>query len=191
MLRNTTGRLYSVAGAGALIAVAHITLALLGPVDSHYSDRTIKLIGAQFDSSELTAPMPSAWAAGPCRGCDLCGQGREYEHLLYPFGIRSNAKGAKDHVNECWLSNGSCDRWHPIGCNPILAEAATDLTTLWQRLAVGMPASDVAKAIREWPDVIELNSVREAIQVVGCDGQIIAHLPIAGDDTRTLEALLE
>lgn len=89
------------------------------------------------------------------------------------------------------LSNGSCDRWHPIGCDPIVAEVGPDLSALWRRLAIGMPAVDVIKAIRKWPEVIELNSVREAIQVIGCDGRIIAHLPIGGDDTRALRALLE
>ena len=191
MLSNTTGRLYSVVGAGLVIAAFHVAHMLFGPIEFDESDRTIRIMASQINELERTAPIPSAWVAGPCRGCDACGQGRKNEHQLYPFGIRSNAEGAKDHVGECWRSNGSCDRWHPIGCNPIIAEAAPDLSDLWHRLAIGMPAADVVKAIREWPDVIELNSVREAIQVVGCDGQIIAHLPIAGDDTRTLEALLE
>ena len=39
--------------------------------------------------------------------------------------------------------------------------------------------------------VIELNSSRQAIQVVGCEGQIVTHLPISSDDVQTLEALLE
>ena len=38
MLRDTTGRLYSVAGAGALIAAVHITLMLVGPIDSDDSE---------------------------------------------------------------------------------------------------------------------------------------------------------
>ena len=193
MLRNTTGRLYSVVGAGALIAAVHIALMLVGPIDSNHSDRTIKLIGSQFNSLGLTAPMPSAWAASPCRSCDVCGDLGDNEHFLSapPLASRRNAQGAADHLNDCWDSNGTCDDWHPVGCNPILVEAAPDLTNLWQRLATGVPATDVVKVVQEWPSLIELNSERAAIQVVGCNGQIIAHLPISGDDVRTLEALLE
>ena len=193
MLRNTTGRLYSVAGAGALIAAVHIALMVLGPIDSNHADRTIKLIGSPIIGSELTAPMPSAWAASPCRFCDGCGSGGDTEHFIgkHPLASRRNAPGAADHVDECWISNGTCDQWHPEGCNPILVEAAPDLTSLWQRLAAGIPATDVVKVVQEWPSLVEFNSEREAIQVVGCDGQIIAHLPIGSDDARTLEALLE
>ena len=194
MLRNTSGKLYSVAGASAVIAAVHIALMLLGPIDSNHSDRTIKLIGSQINGLELNAPMPSAWAATPCRACDeACGEHRENEHLLLksPSGDRHNAPGAVDHVDECWFSNGSCDQWHPTPCIVILAEAAPDLTSLWQRLATGIPATEVVRVVQEWPNLIELNSERAAIQVVGCEGQIIAHLPISGDDVRTLEALLE
>ena len=72
-----------------------------------------------------------------------------------------------------------------------MAEAAPDLTSLWQRLATGVSATDVVIVVQEWPTLVELNSERAAIQVVGCDGEIIAHLPISGDDARALEALLE
>ena len=196
MLRNTSGKLYSVAAAGAVIAAVHIALMLAGSIDSNHSDRTIKLIGSQFNGLELelTAPMPSAWAASPCRSCDRCGEsGEPTEHLVFadPLAKRSHAAGAVDHLDECWLTNGTCDQWHPMGCDVTLAEAAPDLTSLWQRLATGIPATDIVRVVQEWPTLIELNSQRAAIQVVGCDGHIIAHLPISGDDVRTLEALLE
>ena len=188
MLRNTSGKLYSVAGAGAVIVAFYVAHMLFGPIESDESNRTIRLMASQIDGLELTAPATPSWAAFPCLGCYVCGAGDD-EHRLYDIGIRRNGRGAVDHVGECWDS-GTCETWHPIGCLPLLV-AAPDLTNLWRGLAIGMPAADVVAAIREWPEVIELNSVRKAVQVVGCDGQIIAHLPIAGDDVRTLEALLE
>ena len=194
MPRPTLGKLYSVTGLVLAITVVHFADLPLGPSRPGLSsDRTIKLIGSESAGFKLAAPLPSAWAASECRGCDFCRGGRPNQHLLFDAGRRTHTPGAEDHVGECW-SSGPCDQWHPDNpeqCGESFAQAGPDLTNLWHGLVNGMPSYQLARVIRKRPEVIELNSARQAIQVVGCEGQIVAHLPISSDDVRALQMLLE
>jgi len=147
--------------------------------------------GSSLASFTIRSSAPAASFAGPapvwrqCVGCDTCGEGA---HFVFdtPLGIRYVAPG--DNHTDCWQT-GSCDTWHPTGCGGFAA-AIPDLNLLWTRLGSGIPASDLVGLIRAKPDIITFNAKRNAIQVRGCNGTLLAHVPLSAVDGRVLQSLL-
>jgi hypothetical protein len=76
-----------------------------------------------------------------------------------------------------------------VGCVP--EDDLPELNALWQGLADGMPMRAVLKAINANPERLVFNSKRRAIQVVGCQSTVIAHISLSPDDAKALAAALQ
>jgi len=118
-----------------------------------------------------------------CRGCDVCPGG----HQLYSSGSRSNGSGGSDHVDECW-STGACDDWHPLdpNCGGFASLDTEARAALWLA-ATSDDAGLIRRALAEYPDALKLNSARAALQVYGCDGDIVASIPLSSARVIALE----
>ncbi|MEX2609453.1 MAG: hypothetical protein WEA24_05865 [Gemmatimonadota bacterium] len=143
-------------------------------------------------SSLAGAETPLSWQEW-CIVCDPeCGGGGLNYHELpesgQGFGIEVVPPG-EPHWDECWDS-GTCDRWHPVGCYDT-EEALPDLIVLWDGLKTGMVMTDVASLVKSHPGIIELNVNRSAIQVIGCNGGIMAHIPIDRESVALLDHALQ
>ena len=118
-----------------------------------------------------------------CRGCDVCPGG----HQLYASGSRSNGDDGADHVDECW-STGSCEDWHPISslCGGFASLDTEARAALWLA-ATSDDAESIRRVLADYPDALKLNSARAALQVYGCDGDIVASIPLSPTRVAALE----
>lgn len=118
-----------------------------------------------------------------CRGCDVCPGG----HQLYASGSRSNGSGGSDHVDECW-STGSCDDWHPIdpNCGGFTSLDTQARAALWLA-AISDDEASIRRALEAYPDALKFNSARAALQVYGCEGDILASVPLSPARVAALE----
>lgn len=82
------------------------------------------------------------------------------------------------HANHSWIGPG--------GCSGGLAHSE-DMNTL--RLAATAGNTDSIRAIRDrYPDSVFLNTNRRAIQVIGCDGGVVAQLVLERDVFEAVSA---
>jgi hypothetical protein len=67
------------------------------------------------------------------------------------------------------------------------AQTAFNLTSLTEAVKSGDMAQ-VAALMRQGGEIVEVNTARQALQVVGCDGAIVAHLPLTQAQLTQLAA---
>jgi hypothetical protein len=161
-------------------------MASAGSIDSSAptsdaDDRIVHMDGASG------VPTQFEWSVDPeCRGCDVCGAGEGF-HVLYESGIRDAAPG-DDHVGDCW-STGTCDEWHPPLCE-MTSAAASELQALWDGLATGIQVGELARRVDDLGELVHVDQDRQALQVVGCEGKIVAHIPLSTADFDALISVL-
>lgn len=114
------------------------------------------------------------------------------------------AQGCKAKCIQCWPSDlylsiswglpegGDFDHEHGpcnmVNCSSGCGETEEEETTFaltgflgteqLMRLAIRGSVDDVARAQARFPDAIRYNADRHAFQILGCDGVLIAHVPV-------------
>lgn len=83
----------------------------------------------------------------------------------------------------CW--SGGCRMWH--SCDPRLTLASSELNVVVDLLPE-LPAEDLV-ALHETEPNVTFNRDRLAVQVLGCQGTVLASVPLTSDQHRSLTAL--
>jgi hypothetical protein len=88
------------------------------------------------------------------------------------------------------MGQGDCDPVHE-NCNVGFAVNGTTVTLTNQEIMTRLAtatSSELLTLLTDWSPVLSINVERGALQVAGCDGQLIASLPLTGE---LVEAWLE
>lgn len=138
-------------------------------------------------ADELTAASADAGGAPmlECRGCDFCSG--TAGHILYATGERT---GGADHVGECW-EIGPCFQYHTLdtencGGGSFAALPGEDRTELW-RAVTGRDLDAIRWALKRHPGALVMNAGRSALQVTGCSGDVLAHIPLTKAQATALD----
>lgn len=110
-----------------------------------------------------------AEAQQECQACDntLCQHPTAYAHDMHSFSLP--ADGYRGSAHGCVYM--SCEaHGHPY-CTP---ETEAQVTNLWSSLEKA-DAREILDLAGQFPDVVVVNAKRQAVQLVGCDGQIVGH----------------
>jgi hypothetical protein len=110
-----------------------------------------------------------SWVAADCNDCPgvTC---QSSEHAVEYFSPVE--WGTKDGLHDCYF--GSCAAH---GHTFVLCEGGEDAQAVLDALATATVA-EVEGIISSHQLTASYNAAREAIQVVGCDGTIMAHIPM-------------
>ncbi len=149
------------------------------------------VIGACIAIGAGTQPGPEALAASneDCIGCENqpgCPAGY---HDAWEGGPGSWDRAGGAHLSEPYCWSGSCQTKHgPCDLEGELTTAALDALT------ASIAAQDI-DGIGEFLDAharqVAVNAARSAMQLKGCTGGVIAHLPMSGDLISAVAALHE
>lgn len=129
----------------------------------------------------LALPFPDL--LGGCVDCSTCVAGGEVGHKAYDGdGSSVHARGAGSHS---WCSgSGTCLEQHPVAypnCDGEVSELEEMLADL-EAVRVAIVSGDQDRAIdiveRQRHDRLAYIPDRNAIQAIGCNGTIVAHLPL-------------
>jgi len=144
---------------------------------------TVRLADAAPETS--AAVLNSAFGAN-CVTCDPECQGPQGAHHVSASagaGTRHNFA----HPDVC--GPGTCDDLHPTGCKGG-EETDFDLAASWQA-AVRQDYARTTRELVENSTVVALNVDRRALQWYGCDGSVIASLPLEIREFEKLKTLSE
>jgi hypothetical protein len=135
---------------------------------------------------------------GACVDCSACAGGhRTYEGdtlSIYQPGFDAEETGG---VHDCQL--GTCLGFHEWDCTPTQHEDEEQEEQLLETLgSEELEALRVAMIVGDMPTIVELAAhprvelvaERGAIQLLGCRGDVVAHLPLTPEVTRSLESSL-
>lgn len=120
-------------------------------------------------------------------GCNNMGRGRNGEHFSF-WDISKDARADPpgDHPKWHWGGlSGNCDTWHPQ-CGGPGEVPEENIEGLALALATDNRAAMVA-LVDGMADGVFLNSERSMVQALGCDGLVIASLPLSPEQLRALE----
>ena len=97
-----------------------------------------------------------------------------------------------EHDGDCrhCLGGGGPERCHKL-CQLPLPEAEAVAYQIVIEAAQRGDLRTVVLAGRRVPSVISFNGARHSIQIVGCDGMLVANLPVRGDATTIVAAARE
>jgi len=120
-----------------------------------------------------------------CLECDFDCEDNEHtvdQVTSYPgsslYVRKRNPEGGQNQEHECYGLD-SCFAHHPVRCvdsEELLLDAANEAelrTTL-----SSANAETLTRALSAYPGALHLNVARSAVQVSGCDGQIVMHVPL-------------
>lgn len=102
-----------------------------------------------------------------------------HKNELHPLG---NDDGFRH--SECWATGG-CALWH--SCDPQFTLAPSELDIVVDLLAE-LPAEQIVSLHETAPNVV-VNVSRSAVQVLGCEGAVLASIALTADQERELSAL--
>lgn len=113
-----------------------------------------------------------------CVPCNYQGQGYGSGHRVLPFRVPQGSQGLTvPEPYECGA--GPCsnpqDELHEFCIRG--SSSAFNLNSLTDAVNAGDMAQ-VAVLVEQGGDAVEVNTARSALQVVGCSGAIVAHLPL-------------
>lgn len=148
--------------------------------------------------STISVPgLPPTWRA-PCAViCDEICPDKQPGHIIDLSGNPSRSvEPGEDHSGECWntafLPPGGttqCD-WHSPECEGS-EEQEEELAALWADLISGVSVNELALRISRGEGGIHFVPSRQAIQAAGCDGEIVANLPLGSAQAAALELALK
>ncbi len=167
-------------------AMRGITAAILATIIATMGLATTPNVSAAHNPM-LTAPF-GVIQCGLCDACVLVPGTAEVGHTTARSeeGLRKLGPDGP-HPDECEVD--SCNTAHPyvIECFPSLAlETAPTLPELWSAL-VQADESELKQVITDNEMFVHYNSARRALQILGCDGSIVAHMPLTSDQVHALE----
>lgn len=151
---------------GTIAAATAVTIKRDGPV---------RLVGSETRTVESSLDrLLSDWERLPAMGCyqcSICGW-RNHKHRLH--GNPPPAGGVMGAHMESCNGDGTCsDHSACMGGSAILAVART------VRSSGSLTPVELATALRRHPGKIRANNNRKALQLIGCDGNIVASFPFA------------
>lgn len=130
--------------------------------------------------------VPTAYSQGGCLHCTAAGPGY-HQAQVDGWNLDDIDHGA--HAEVLWGYCGWDDGWpkrHPFPCGA--QQSVPSVIELQQlRAAVNRAETTViARLMARYPQVIELNEGRGAIQVIGCDSSVAVHLPLPEEVASSL-----
>jgi hypothetical protein len=154
------------------------------------------VLGLTIVGSGAMPAQAHAQAEGPeeCGVCDGCW---DPELLIFGHnavqavgGMASRGEGwhwTGDEVGGCLP--GDCSTHHPPSMDCVDGPDGTalytqDLIRVWALVNTG--AIPVDELLPKFPGNVELNLARMAIQIVGCDMRVVAHIPLRPAITQAL-----
>lgn len=126
-----------------------------------------------------------------CQICDVCAGDNAHVAQINAQGLR----GGNAHPCTANL-NAGCDSGHPFqggSCNdPVQPEGLNDLAlaAAWQA-AVSADLRDLPSVLARSNTNWQYNKERHAVQWPGCNGTIIANLPLSEDQARAVATALD
>ena len=84
--------------------------------------------------------------------------------------------------------NEQCDEWHESPC--ILGEDQEEMALLWAQLDAGIAVEELAGRLQASSPRIRFVPQRKAIQFEGCNGLIIANIPLMDAHAAALHTRL-
>ena len=139
---------------------------------------TPRLSQANTLEAVLTANFGSMACAVVCDQCDPVNKPDEIRIIVVgPY--EGNIVGQYDY--DCHELEGGCEGRAP--CNPFFDDAAE--AQLLEALQDG-DTDDIRSAINRIGYTATVNVARQAVQVTGCRGDIIAHLPLTAAQVSAL-----
>lgn len=146
--------------------------------------RTLIAVGVVGMLALLVAATPPAVAAGPVQApCYNCGDGCAHPNYHDDDAQGSTFTTASAHVNYCYAAK--CDM-HPANCGETLLDVELDMI---ERAATGGQIGVLSLLMAPSDSRVTYEPDRNAIQVSGCRGGIIASFPLADGAGQLLEAL--
>jgi len=147
------------------LAVAGASFLVLGLVASGDSPVYASVIDAAFFEPEK-----------PCVGCDSCELPIGLGHATFdsPQGQRKPGPNGA-HPDRC-DPNSCVDDHPPGGCTSSLANAPS-VSSVWLA-ARAADADGVQTLLDANPNYVVYNATRAALQVIGCEGVVLAHIPL-------------
>lgn len=125
----------------------------------------------------------AAWTMGGGEGEDACTLSCEacvfesFEGEEIPFHVaprEGDTNQYKDGYHDTYCYSGTCDQKHP-SCNNLIAQADV------REAAFTGNAKRLAALVRENREKVQLE--RGALQFLGCDGEVVAHIPLPAEIT--------
>lgn len=131
------------------------------------------------------APTAAEAQALACRACQDCLINGVVGHRTFGRAPNAGEYGLFDSVHGC-LPEGPCSNPDDSAICQFPATAMTDL----EAAAQDGNLTRLAEIVQTSEGRVELNTRRSALQVVGCTGAIIAHIPLNGAQLASLRATL-
>lgn len=127
---------------------------------------------------------PERVAAQVCVDCSLCSINQEMGNKAFE-GDDSSVHDVGEGTHSRCITSGGCSDQHPVVCIPEeeQEEQQEELLALIDRMtfAVAQGEAEAAYHIATTPGLatgVYYSSERHAIQALGCDGLVIAHIPL-------------
>lgn len=134
--------------------------------------------------SAIANTPPSAFTFEICLECNFECDGNEHsvdsQEVVDTWDMywrKRDPEGPYNQAHDC-TSAASCFEHHPTVC--VDAEAPFDAgnqTELWATLS-SADAETLTRALSAYPAHLHLNVERNAVQMSGCQGQIVMHVPL-------------
>lgn len=143
--------------------------------------------GVPTVASILDVPLPPAGDGVECQDCSQGGCTSGYHKLIGitpPMG--DDTQGEDPHT----CAFGFCSAAHPPCDGGLATLDAEDRSDLWNAIVIEQVA-DVASLMNSLGESVQYNAVRQAVQVTGCDGNIVLSVPLTETQASELALALD
>lgn len=134
-------------------------------------------------SALLSQPVGTLEACDDCSACDPPGAA-EVGHKTFAGDASSiHERNAGPH-GDCW-DTGTCGMFHPPTCQPSHDDMLASLEAVRQAVLEG-DGDALRELVRDRVETVSWVPSRNAVQVRGCKGFIVAHFPLSAELQTTL-----
>lgn len=136
-------------------------------------------IGTREAGADPLLDLPFGAATGCTYQCRECGTMEQDPRHDIVVGTKNNAQSS--HLETC--NKGTCDAH---ACD-VDQRPVAELGALWFEVREARDAGRLREVLREHGEMAFYNPVRDAVQVRGCGGSVLASIPLSAEQVALLE----
>lgn len=141
-------------------------------------------VAMSLTNEAVTFMRTAPFLGAICQDCGDCALGKHWAERNWLDGVHqpADAHTTTDHDCESVQGHGSCDDYHPETCSPdFLADTGLEGSSVrgLVEIALSSTPEGLESLVERAPQALAINRDRSALQVFGCQGDVVLHLPLA------------